>query len=256
MTCSGLDILNPFTWILFAGIASGAAVSVFLRPGKSGYNWVFVCFSLSGAVIFSLLGLFLPGAVKILDKRLLYWFAGAVLIGTLGFRFRKSIGLPLLFLTSLVILFFFIGTYPLTCFSNNEPVFTFEVLRSGESYVIVEKQNDDSKALYLEIPGTSISAELGMMYTEDYYFFIKNRYAYTAPKFYPASERTGKPETPQDRFSRSFVQWIAKNQDILPGIRFETLTSGQKNIRLYRTYSIVIAGMNGAFQVRIVPVLP
>ena len=217
---------------------------------------MFVCFTLSGAVIFFLLGLFLPGAAKILDKRLLYWFVGIVLIGALGFRFRKSIGLPLLFLTSLVILFFLIGTYPLTCFSNNDPVFTFEVLRSGESYVMVEKQNDDRKALHLEIPGTSASAELGMIHTEDYYFFMKNRHAYTAPKFNPSSGETGEPESPQDRFSRSFLQWIAKNQDILPGIRFETLTSEQKEIRLYKTYSIAITEMNGDFQLRIDADLP
>ena len=212
MSCSGIDITNPYSWIVFSGLLAGVAVTALLK-GKNR-RWALFSFFLSGSVLFALLALFLPGPDRFLDWGLLFFFTGSVFFGCCATWFWRSFGLAFFILASLSIIFIPLALRPWRCAEETVEIGRFRVLSSvdGETTLDVTGQGQGESS-YQSMEGESFSIELHIMETEDYYFVVRARRMYRIISSLQFQETDSAWEVSQDFFQR------------LPGIAYSTIRS-------------------------------
>jgi len=231
MSCSGIDIFNPFSWIIFSGLLMGAAVTGLLKGKRR--NWTLFSFFLSGSLLLALLGLFLPGPEKFLHIRILYFFIGSSVIGTAGTWLWKSLGLVVFLFVSLSIIIIPVAFRPWNCFTESIEVGRFRLVsQSGSSKTVEITMNGEVSASYRKMEGEEIEIEFELLKTEDYYFFLRERNLYRVRKglFSPGEPFSGLPE--------SLSRLILNYQSRIPGIEFSTVKSAPFIPDSFTTYVI------------------
>ena len=238
MSCSGIDIFNPYSWIIFAGLLMGVAVTGLLKGKRR--NWALFSFFLSGSLLLALLGLFLPGPGKFLDMQLLYFFIGSTAIGIAATWFWKSAGLAFFLLISLSIIFIPLSLKTWHCFSESIEVGRFRLLSQSEAVKTVEIQmNGEDGASFHDIGEEAIEIEVELLRTEDYYFFLKARNLFRLKSGFLSVD---------DSFSGlpvSFSRLIQTYHDRIPGAEFLSVTTAPFTPDPFTTYVIILEFQDG-----------
>lgn len=244
MNCSGIDILNPYSWIIFSGLLAGVAVTGLLKGKRP--NWTFFSFFLSGSFLLALLGLFFPGPENFLDIQLLFFFTGSVATGIAATWFWKSIGLALFLLASLSIIFIPIALRPWHCLSESIELGRFRLLsQAGLQKTIEIDTGEADGSSYLKLDEDSVEIEIDILTTERYYFFLKARSLYRVKRGIPFKEEilSGLPEYA--------LRLMQNYHSRIPGIAFLSVTSGKFRPVPLTTYVIKLELKNGIAAINI-----
>jgi hypothetical protein len=174
---------SPFFWIFFAGILLGFSVAVWIRPsykrGRArGQDFKVIKSSVyvSLAILLGLAGVFLPGSSKIVDIRLLFMLVGSLFLGGIGYLFPRSVGIPLVCFSALMIalLFYTIGGYS----SPAEGAPLFEIRRVTTSLLSVTFNSEVEDDLLIDFEGSSMDIEIDTVIFPVYYFFVPHKVMY------------------------------------------------------------------------------
>ena len=148
---NGMPVINPLMsspllWVVLAGFFVGAAASRATAqdpqqadPDKARTRkWVSACILLSVAVILGLLAVFVPGAAKIRDPRLLWAAGGAAVVAFAATRFKKALGIPIVVLLLAVIIVFGLFLQSIRAFTGETEIAAVKVLSSTSSSMKLE----------------------------------------------------------------------------------------------------------------------
>ncbi|WP_455382279.1 hypothetical protein [Salinispira pacifica] len=157
-----------------------------LRAGSESYRsrtWVLFFLGLTAACLLALAAVFLPGARGILDSRVPWFFFGSALLFLVAFRFRKSVGIPLLVLAAAVIV---LGFYALSSWSfagAGDEILRFRCLSVGggsasATVEITVPADLPPEAAFLSLGGSTVGAFAEVLVFDPAYFFLPGRFAY------------------------------------------------------------------------------
>ena len=264
MTCSGSFITSYFFWALLSGLFIGFALSRILRfPARTddrAKNWKWIMFSLylSAGVILAFCAAFIPSSActaprrlrvdgAFLDLRILYLAAGAAAAGFLGLRFKRSAGLPLLFIAVAGAAAIPAVKYPWRRIDPEAPAAELRVLSIVDGKRGIEFTPYYGDTYFFELPPNGITVEAAVLRTSDYYFFIDRPVMYRLKSVSPfrgdkvvflsSSESSGA--------GGKFQNWIQNLALRLPGWEVESLNIGaEKLLPLFR-YAVYVGGGDG-----------
>ena len=186
MIYSGIDTAGTFFWIFLAAIFTGAAVSrgsiISSRrrnPERSRKTkWIFVSLYLSFAVSFGLMSVFIPGADKITDIRLVYFFSAVFILSFFVIRFKIIIGIPIVSIFLFLLFLFNISLTDWTRYKNYEEEAVIKVLSKSENMLALEIRQPESEVLFKHIEGDRIAPVFQILEFPDYFFIFKIRIFY------------------------------------------------------------------------------
>jgi hypothetical protein len=139
-------LYTPYSWFFLSAIAFGAALSRATRGTRRevqrnraiSRKWTMVSIYLSLAVIMAMGGVFIPGAEKVRDFKILYLFIAAAGLSFLVFRFKKAIGLPFALCISVLIILLLLFFRSLTAFTGETEIARVRVLSAQNERMKLE----------------------------------------------------------------------------------------------------------------------
>ncbi|MEW5817039.1 MAG: hypothetical protein AB1798_16790, partial [Spirochaetota bacterium] len=210
MNCNLFDSSNPYFWIFLSAIFFGAATGKSTVSCKKKENsekaktikWTLVYLYLSLSIIFVLAAVFIPGAHRFKDIRLLYFFAAISLLFALGFRFKKTCGIILI-----ILLFgLFIGKLFIlqgwSCLKTTGEVMSFRLLAKHDGVMKLEITDPKNDSIFINVEGDTFTPAFHVLRLESYYFFVEGHLLYS---FDPP------------RLSKRLLIWLKKNNGKIPG---------------------------------------
>ena len=108
------------------------------RNRAVSWKWTVASLGLSVSILLALGGVFVPGAEKLRDLRLLYLYIGAVPVAVLMFRFKKAFGLPLILLLISVVIVFMLFIRSIVSFTGETEIARVRVLKTTGSSMKLE----------------------------------------------------------------------------------------------------------------------
>ena len=160
---------TPYPWFLISAFFLGGSLSRMTRPirptgavrgnesGRIGsgrtpeavrvemgrnravsWKWTVASLGLTVSILLALGGVFVPGAEKLRDLRLLYLYIGAVPVAVLMFRFKKAFGLPLILLLISVVIVFMLFIRSIVSFTGETEIARVRVLKTTGSSMKLE----------------------------------------------------------------------------------------------------------------------
>jgi len=181
MICSGFDISSPFFWIFLSALFTGAAFSrisiISSRQRNPEHSrkskWVFVSLYLSAAVLFALLAVFIPGADKIIDYRLVYFFTAVMVLSFLVFRFKLIVGIPIFIILTILLFVFSFSLSDWSCYQESDEVASIRALSVGDNQLKIEIQQLDDEIRFISIDGDSFAPVFQILEFPDYFFIAR-----------------------------------------------------------------------------------
>ncbi len=178
MSSSSVLVYSPFFWSACAGLSLGYAIvrgARRVRRQKGGarlraLKWAKVSVAMSAAVGCALAGVFIPGPERMLDIRLLYMLAGAIVVSVPVFFFPKF-GVPVFFFVVVVVLLVDILT--LRLWHPVQPVEAFgrfTLLNEDGRY---ELELPDERSEFGTILEGAVTVDIYRIAVSPYYFHLR-----------------------------------------------------------------------------------
>jgi len=260
---------TPHFWLAAAGLFCGAAVNRAVRPAlyprwraadperARAAKWMFFTLYLSLAVVAVLGAVFVPGAEKILDRNLLYLFAGATVLFFLVFHFKKSIGLltVILAITLAGTLLLFLNS--LNAFTGETEIARVRMLDVEEKRMKAEVILSDGDSVITWLDGTYFAPIVKIVVFDDYLVFlgVKTWYRFeglTSFEMETTDSGTRIRQQDSDYYFPSPVGMAAKIWQLyerfdsrIPGVRTVQVEMDLKRGRALSTYSLRIQNDGG-----------
>jgi len=254
MTCSGIDIANPFSWIFFAGLAAGFGIAFLLPKPKTRWALSAVCFSL--ALMLGVLGLFMSGPERFLDIRLPIFFGGAAAFSFVGTLFKKSFGIPLVLFLSVVFLFLTLSVSPFLCFTDDLDLCSIRSLPAADDNFSVEISIADTIVTVPDVKGPVIF-EIYLIRTDDPYFFFRKRNliisfsisGQSAQKnlLLPLKGKTAETDDEVRFLSEILSRFVQNHGEKIPGVSYTEIRSVSFLPEPYKRYRVSVIDRKDTF---------
>jgi hypothetical protein len=254
---------SPLTWSLLAGIFIGAAVmSVTARtrhrrdPERARTRkWVTACVLFSIAVVFVLLGFFIPGPGKILDIRLA-WAAGAAAVASFcALRFRKSLGIPMLVVLLVAGVSLGLFLQSVHAFTGETEIASVRVISVTGSSMRLELSPRGAAPVLLTMEGAYFAPIVKVVIFDDLLVFLgaKTWYRFEGMSSFDENLRQGKSDyrfAEPSGLSERMWAFFEKNETRIPGVKTAQIEMVMKKAKEFATYGIRVQNDGG---VEIVP---
>lgn len=261
MTCSASFATSYFFWAALSGLCTGFALSRLLRfPARTDQrarNWKWIMFSLylSAGVVLAFCAAFVPSSLcftprrirvdaAFLDIRILYFAAVAALIGLLGMRFKRSAGLPLLFIIVTFTAAIPALKHPWYRLYQDTPVAEFRVLSVVDGKRSIELTPYTGDTYFFELPQDGITVELAVLRASDYYFFVDRPVMYRLKSVSPFDD--GDEVAPSalgaGDAGGGFQNWLQSLALRFPAWEVESLAISAEKLLPFFKYAVYIDG--------------
>jgi hypothetical protein len=176
-------IAHPLVWVVLAGLFAGAAASRATTrtrnrpdPDKARTRkWVGACILLSLAVVFGLLAVFVPGAGRIRDPRMLWAALIAAGIAFSAMRFKKSLGIPIVVALLAVVIVFGLFLQSIRAFTGETEIAAVKVLSTTSSSMRLELVPRGDAPVLLTMNGTYFAPIVKVVIFSDLFVFLGAR---------------------------------------------------------------------------------
>ena len=183
MASEGFFIASPLPWLFFCGIAVGAAFNRISRRADGvrdreravARKWIFVSLSLSLAVGFLMIAVFVPGPRKILSWTNLYVFAAGLVLSFLVLRFKKAFGLPFSLLLVVFVIAVALFLKSIVAFTGETEIARVRVLSADDQEMTLELIPADQEPVIVELDGEYFSPVVKVVIFEDFWVFLGSR---------------------------------------------------------------------------------
>jgi hypothetical protein len=254
---------NVFFWIIVCGLFFGAALGRMTRflPANErrdkarNRKWIFVTVYFSLAVAAFLFGLLLPGPEKIQDIRLLYFFGGSAFVAFFAVRFKKSVGLPILVLSSLLVIMVMLFFQAITAFTGETEIARLKVLSLKDEGMKVELSlPGNPKSELVDLQGEYFAPVAKIVVFDDYLVFFGARtyYRFLGLSSFKAA-KTG--EIPVQAtiynlarpsgLSETVYSFFEQNEKSIPGVKTVQMDMNVKRARELETYRVMVQNDGG-----------
>lgn len=223
MTYVQFLLSTPFFWVAVAGIWTGITVSRISRSPRRlalarvtrtlsraatvtsrdtdaeivareterirSRGWTLFYLGMSAAMIFVILGIFIPGSARILDHRLLYDFGIFAALFFAAFRFKRAAGFPLLIVASLLVIGGYAALAPFTIVRDPVTVLAFRELSTeagGMDLEIVVPPNLPHNIAFFHVGSPDVVAVIQTVQFSDLLFLAGGTAAYRVEGVAPA----------------------------------------------------------------------
>jgi hypothetical protein len=251
MAFEALIATMPYSTTVVSGFCVAAALSRATRGLRGGggrdaqisRKWSLVSLGLFIAVVLAVSGVLAAGAEKMRDIRLLYLFGGAVCLAFPMFRFKKAIGLPLIFAliiaTVLALLFF----QSLAAFTGETEIAAARILFADGERMRLEVNVPKQPALQFDLEGEYFAPVVRVVIFDDMYVFLGYKTWYRLEGFTSFSvARDGKDfrfrQEDTDYYfahptgiSRTLYAFFEQNEERIPGVKTVQVEIDLKKVR-------------------------
>ena len=180
MIFKSLFTASPYPWAVLSALFIGAAVNRATRRLKRisdretarTVKWSLFSLYLSVSLVFALSGIFIPGPLKIISVKLLYFFLSASLLFFLGFRFKKSIGLIISLLVIVTVSSVFLFVHSLNAFTGETKIADIRVLDLRNGVMKLEIIQGPSGSEIAAIKGEYFAPIVKEIIFDDYFVFL------------------------------------------------------------------------------------
>jgi hypothetical protein len=249
---------SPLVWVVLAGLFVGAAASrATMRtrnkpdPDKARTRkWVIACILLSLALIFGLLAVFVPGADKIRDPRLL-WVAGiAAAVAFAAMRFKKSLGIPVAVLLLAVVIVFGLFLQSIRAFTGETEIAAVKVLSSTSSSMRLELVPRGNAPVLLTMNGTYFAPIVKVVIFSDLFVFLGAQTWYRFEGMTSFNDAQRQQDT-DFRFphpmgiSERLWSLFERNETRVPGVKAVQIELTLKRAQEFASYGIMVQNDGG-----------
>ncbi len=239
MNCRGIDLHNPFLWILITGLFFGVTVAhMTLSPAKSrnpertrATKWVWVCIFASLFIGSGTAALFMAAPSALADRDVLVFGGGIVVFCGLAFRFRKIFGILFITLAVGFILYTSVILSPLGCTSETREIGWFILLSREEGKASYELSLEDDSEI-VELRDGPVYVSGAVVLVEKYYILRGGKLYYRVEGLLPAPG-SGE-EGPRE------LRRIRKASSVLPGFDYSEQVSKTVSPEIFLKYSIFL----------------
>ena len=268
-------IHSPFTWIFFSAVFVGLALSratrvISVKNDRTvSKKWSLVIIFFSAAICFFMIGIFIPGAEKIQDIRLLYLFSGVAVIAFVMARFRKAVGLPLVFFILCIVVVISLFVRSITAFTGETEIALVRVLRAYDVSMKIEVDLPEEAPLFYTLEGEYLAPVVRVIIFDDYIVFLGTKTWYRfegITSFVQEKTENGVVFRQTDSYailpkpiglSESLYNLFEKYEKQIPGVKSVQIEIDLKRVnetnqaRELETYSIRVQNDGGVQIVRV-----
>ncbi len=227
---------SPYPWIFAASLFAGAALSALTRrtankkdPERARERKGFsAALAVALCVIFILCAVFIPGAEKLKDPRVVAFALIVTAVFFIAFRFRKAAGLPLLLLAGVAAIALVLFFRAVTAFTGETEIARLDVREVKAGTMNVDFILPGQKAEALALPGTLLGAEVKEIVFHDVFVFFGAKTAYRFVGLKSARVKPGSEMTQEMRayelkrppgISEALYRFVEDNPWVIPGMK-------------------------------------
>lgn len=260
---SGVPVIDPLmssplVWVVCAGLFVGAAASrasmrVRHKPDTDRartWKWVGACIYLSIAVILGLLAVFIPGAGKIRDPRMLWAALIAAVIAFAALRFKKSLGIPIVVLLLAAVLSFGLFLQSIRAFTGETEIAEVKVLSSTASSMHLELVPKGNAPVLLTMNGTYFAPIVKVVIFSDLFVFLGARTWYRFEGMTSFNDAYRQQDT-DFRFahplgiSERLWSLFERNETRIPGVKAVQVEMTLKRAQEFDSFGIMVQNDGG-----------
>jgi len=249
---------SPLPAVILGGIFAGAALSTATRRTRhradperaASRKWILACLSVSVAVIFGLLAVFLPGPARILDPRLA-WAAGiSAAAAFLALRFKKAMGIPVVALLIALAVVIALFLQSIHAFTGETEIASLRAIGVDSAAMRLELVPRGGQPVLLTMKGTSFSPIVKVVIFNDLLVFMGARTWYRFEGMTSFDENLRQQDT-DFRFTRPlgiseqlwklFEEYEAK----IPGVKTAQTELIVKKAKEFASYGIMVQNDGG-----------
>ncbi|MBN2440907.1 MAG: hypothetical protein JXJ04_06165 [Spirochaetales bacterium] len=262
MSAAGFFLASPFFWFFLSALSLGAGISRVTRFIKVKENlekaknrkWIEVCICFSFSILFAICSIIVPGARELVNINYLYVYLILAVISFLGFRFKKTCGIPFLFLTILCFILFLLFFQALTSFTGETEIAQLHVFRVKDNSTTMELILPDGSDNVLEMKGVYFAPVVKIIILDDLLVFFggKTWYRFVGIITYP-EEKESEILIPADKFELpappgipfGLYKFVETYEHYIPGIKSAQQEVVQKKAVKMTSYSIKVQNDGG-----------
>ncbi|MBN2350925.1 MAG: hypothetical protein JXD23_00030 [Spirochaetales bacterium] len=231
-----LLLQSPYPWIFAASLFAGAALSALTRrttnkkdPERARERKGFsAALAVALCVIFVLCAVFIPGAERLKDAKVLLFALIVTAVFFIAFRFRKAAGLPLLLLAGAAAVALVLFFRAVTAFTGETEIARLDVGEVKNGSMKFDFILPGRKAEALDMPGTLLGAEVKEIVFHDVFVFFGAKTAYRFVGLKSAEVKPGSEMTQEMRayelkrppgISEALYRFVEDNPWVLPGTK-------------------------------------
>jgi hypothetical protein len=251
-------IHSPLPAVILGGLFAGAALSTATRrtahrsdPERAASRkWILACLSLSVAVIFGLLAVFLPGPARILDPRLA-WAAGiAAAKAFLALSFRKAMGIPVLALVIALVVAIALFLQGVHAYTGETEIASVRAIGVDSASMRLELVPRGGQPVLLSMKGTSFSPIVKVVIFSDLLVFVGARTWYRFEGMTSFDENLRQQDTDfhftrpigiSERLWKLFEEYETK----IPGVKTAQIELTVKKAKEFASYGIMVQNDGG-----------
>jgi hypothetical protein len=242
MACQVVNPGNPYLWIFLSGCFFGITLAQMTIPPADSYNprrgrvrkWTLVYIFASLFLSAGLAGFFIAGWRSFTSQDMVYYGAAAAGVCGLAFRFKKSVGIAVLFLLIIFIVYFGFITYPLACIGKGGDAGWFRVLEYRNGQVRIEAGTDGSSGI-LELEGNSVTPVVSTLSISKHFILYGGKTLYLLNGMFPGPDLYTEGKQEAAAFARR-----------LPGVAFSLLYVKPFRPPVFQRYRILLeTGVEG-----------
>jgi hypothetical protein len=249
---------SPLPAVIVAGLFAGAALSTATRRTRhkrdperaAARKWILACLSLSMAVVFGLIAVFLPGPSHILDIRLA-WAAGiSAVVAFLALRFRKAAGLPVVVLLVAVVVVVALFLQSIHAFTGETEIASVRAIGVDSASMRLELIPRGGQPVLLSMKGNYFSPIVRVVIFNDLLVFAGARtwYRFEGVTSFDDSMRQQdtdfrfpRPPGISERLWKLFEEYDTK----IPGVKTAQTELITKRAREFASYGIMVQNDGG-----------
>ena len=249
---------SPLPAVILGGVFAGAALSTATRRTRqkadpdraSTRKWILACLSLSLAVIFGLLAVFLPGPARILDPRLA-WAAGiSAAVAFFALRFRKSMGIPVVALVIALVAVVALFLQSIHAYTGETEIASLRAIGVDSTSMRLELVPRGGQPVLLTMKGTSFSPIVKVVIFNDILVIMGARTWYRFEGMTSFNEDLRQQDT-DFRFTRPFGiseriwQLFEEYETRIPGVKTVQTELIVKKAKEFASYGIMVQNDGG-----------
>lgn len=236
MACQVVDPGNPYLWIFLAGCFFGITLAQMTISPADSYNrrrgrvrkWTLVYIFASLFLATALAGFFIAGWRSFASRDMVYCGAAAAGVCGLAFRFKKSVGIAVLFLLIIFVVYFGFITYPFTCIDEDGDAGWFRVLEYGDGQLRIETGTDGSTGI-MELEGNSVTPVVSVLSISRHFILYGGKTLYQLNGMFPGPDSYTESQKGVTAFARR-----------LPGVAFSLLSVRPFRPPVFQRYRILL----------------
>jgi hypothetical protein len=249
---------SPLPWVIASGLFVGAAISRATIRTRNKANperaatrkWTLACVLFSFAIILGLMAVFVPGPNRILDLR--FATVGGITAGVAFFalRFKKAMGIPVLFLAIMVVLTFGLFLQSIHAFTGETEIGSVRVIGVESDSMRLEVIPRGSESVLLTMKGTQFSPVVKVVIFSDLLVFLGARTWYRFEGM-TSFDDNARQQGEVIRFSRAsgiserLWQLFEKYDAQIPGVKTAQTELILKKVREFSTYAVMVKNDGG-----------